>query len=271
MADLYPSTLNETQEQANELTAVREDVQFKTKLNFLIAHNGLRKNKMHFLIAPTHSGKSTLVRTILRDLIFNNQDKKILLWLTEETVLQFKESFYEGIPAGPHLKNVRISSQVGVKGKTADELRAEIQEMIVHWDIDILICDNITTSATLYQDISFGGASETITWLKGLCEFTTVFCIAHTNSAEFNNRMLTEMDIRGGKSAINLTEFLYIMQPIYVKDTLLQFILIKKHRGQKVQCKFFKLNYDPTIMAFSDDRPVDFESLKAVFNERDKL
>ena len=270
MSDLYPSDLDETQDQATELTAYRKQIDFKTKLNFLLAHNGIRKNKMHFLIAPTHSGKSTLTRTILRDLIINNQSKKILVWLTEETTEDFKRAFYESVPAGEHLKNVKISCQVGVTD-SPEKIMADFTEMIEHFDIDIVICDNITTSSKLYQDESIARQSTTMTWLKSLTKITTVFCIAHTNTSDFNNRLLDENDIRGGKTAVNLTEFLYVMQPIQINNTLHQFILIKKHRNQKVENKFFKLNYDHRLMAFANDYPTDFEFIKNVFKDRNKL
>jgi GTPase SAR1 family protein len=270
VGDLFPDNFDETEAEAISMASISDETHFRTNLNFLRSHNGIRKNKMHFLIAPTHAGKSTLTRTLLRDLIFNNQDKKILILLSEETKNEFKQSFYDGVPAGEHLKNVKVSSQVGVDDDV-DKLKHQIEEMIDYYGIDIMIFDNLTTSKNLYMDESIGTQAKTASWLKDLCRKTTVFVIAHTNTDDYNNRLLSENDIRGGKTVVNMTEFLYVMQPIHINNSLIQFILIKKHRGQRVDHKFFKLHYKPELLAFSKDTPEEFSEIVRLFRLRNKL
>lgn len=267
---MHPEQFDETQEQARALTEESGECHYRSKLNFLKSHNGLRKNKMHMLIAPTHSGKSTFVRSIVRDIVFNNQDKKILIMLSEESVKEFKEEFYKGVPVGSHLKNLLAVSQKG-SSYSREEFKARLLEIIEFYGVDTLIFDNITTSENFYQDQTVATQGESFSWLKKISSTVTVFIIAHTNTTDYNNRLLNENDIRGGKTAVNLVEFLYIMQPVIVGDDMHQFILIKKNRGQSPKDKIYKLKFRKEIMAFSEDFAVPFEELKRIFKLRNRL
>ena len=159
---------------------------------------------------------------------------------------------------------------IGVIHRNLD-IKKQIEEIIEHYNIDLVICDNITTSNELYQDVSVGTQSKTTTWFKKLTKITTVFVIAHTNTSDFNTRLLDENDVRGGKTISNISQFLYVLQPISVNESLFQFILIKKHRGQKVENKFFRLSYDKITMSFAKDYSVTFDELKDIFKLRNRL
>ena len=106
---------------------------------------------------------------------------------------------------------------------------------------------------------------------KSISKKNALFLIAHTNTAEFANRFLNEMDIRGSKTIVNLTEFLYILQPISVGDRLFQFINIKKHRSQEVSGKYYRLFYNHDLSIFDKDIKVDFDNIKDIFKQRNKL
>ena len=69
-------------------------VYFDTHYNFLKAHNGFRPGCMHMFMGTSHGGKSTLVRSLLTDICLSGKDingepNPVLLWLSEETVLEF--------------------------------------------------------------------------------------------------------------------------------------------------------------------------------------
>ena len=268
---MNPEFCDETQDEADQMAAVSGECHFRTSFGFLNTHNGIRKNKMHMLISPTSGGKSTIVRSVLRDVIFNNTDKKILLFLSEETVQEFKDEFYKGVPVCKRLKDsLVIISQVN-QDYSGDELKKKIEEIIEFYNIDLFVFDNLTTSRKLHLGQSVPTQDETVMWLKSLCKTTTVFVIAHTNTTDYNNRLITENDIRGTKTTVNVTEFLYILQPINVGNALNQFIIIKKNRGVKCSNKTFKMNFCDKIMSFENDTAVNFAEMKRIFKLRNKL
>ena len=100
-----------------------------------------------------------------------------------------------------------------------------------------------------------------------------LFLIAHTGAEvrENQSRLIDENDIRGSKAITTLVEFLYILQPIWVNQTLYQFLKIKKHRGQDLMHGLYRLNYKKDIKAFENDISVDFEKFADTFKLRNKL
>ena len=243
-------------------------IHFKTDLAFLKIHNGLRLLKMHLLLSPTHGGKSTLVRSVVFDMLKNNKLIKILIILSEETIEEFKAEFSKTFPAHEILENVTlISEQDGCN--SIEDTKINIKEAIEMSDCEIVFYDNITTS-TLYPD-DFKTQESTALWLKALSKKITLFLIAHTNDNSGSSKLLTESDIRGSKKLPNLVEFLYILQPIMVGNTMFQFINIRKHRGQETENKMFRLFYDPYHSIFKNDKGVNFEDVKEVFLQRNKL
>ena len=68
-------------EEANSRTLI------KSRFDFLKGHNGLRPNTLHGLMAPTHSGKSTLIKSIIAETALQ---AKCLVWLSEETVKEYQ-------------------------------------------------------------------------------------------------------------------------------------------------------------------------------------
>lgn len=254
----------------NEINDV-STIGLKSRFAFLTAHDGLKPRKMHLLIAPTHSGKSTMTRSLLVDAMIMNPNKKFLIWLTEET----KEEFLVELKkCYPHEKlsgeNLRIFSQQNYQEQDPQKIKGFIEQCITQGYCDFLFVDNITTSP-IYMDKATKEQADIAMWFKGLSKKVGLFLIAHTNNNDFNNRLLDETDIRGSKTITNLTEFMYILQPIRVGDTLYQFLMIKKHRGEDVNGTFYRLNYDKKLYSFRDDLLVKFDDIAWLFQQRNQL
>lgn len=62
---------------------------FKTELLVLKHHKGLRPGRLHVMTAPTGADKSTMVRTFIIDQLANSPGSNILVYLSEETSLEF--------------------------------------------------------------------------------------------------------------------------------------------------------------------------------------
>jgi archaellum biogenesis ATPase FlaH len=176
---MYASKIEIDEEQIKEYKIKSNTTFFETKLNFLKCHKGIRPNKMHLLIAPTHAGKSTLVRSVLCDFVFRNKDKNVLLILSEETREDFLTEFSNTVPAHDVLSNIRILSEQDWSDANADEIEKNITSHVTYYNIDLVVFDNITTSK-LYNDRSVKEQSTVSTWLKNLTKTTTIFLIAHS-------------------------------------------------------------------------------------------
>lgn len=266
---MYPEQIELDNEKLKELRSNQHECNFRSKYNFFNEHNGIRNNKMHLLIAPTGAGKSTLIRSVFFDVINNNRDKKILIWLTEETKDEFYSEISNYATDSDVLQNVRVISEL--QGYTnEDDTKKLIEEAIDLYDLDLLMVDNITTS-NLYMDTSIKNQAELCKWFKGLCKSTALFIVAHTNNNNFNNRLLDENDIRGSRSITNLTEFLYVLQPVRINNSLFQFINIIKHRGQNIDNRFFMLKYNKQSKLFLEDVASTFDDINQLFKQRNKL
>lgn len=247
----------------------QETIYYDTKFDFIRQHNGIRPNKMHLFIAPTHVGKSTLTHALIYDLVKMNKGMKILIYLTEETVKDFETAVSNFVYNFEDV-NESISIMVEDKTKTDEEIKNAIETKLFHSKVDLFVIDNITTSK-LYLDRKVSVQSDISIWLKSLLTETTLYIIAHTNGNNYNTEILDETHIRGSKTITNITEFMYVMQPISLNDSLFQFVRILKHRGQAVQNKFFKLSYNDKLRTIEHDRVSDFKHFKEVFTQRNRL
>ena len=273
---MYPTTPDLTEENILEKSKLRKTRHFPTSVKLFSNHNGLRRNKIHTLIAPTGVGKSTFVRTMIIDFIEHNPDMKVLLWLTEETKEDFEEAFAAGV-SKKVLDNMEclsvISEQSMDMTETDKDVYRYVDEIVDYYSYDLVILDNITTSK-LYLGSKGEGQEYAAGWLKNLCKKDlALFVVAHAGGSvqENSSKLLDENDIRGNKSLPNLSEFLYILQPFYVGNRLFQFLVTKKHRNQDIGSKYIGVKYDKETGTFKESAFVTFENLKEIFKQRNKL
>jgi len=245
-----------------------ETIYFNSKFNFLNQHNGIRPNKMHLLIAPTHVGKSTLVHSIIDSTVVDNNNISVMLYLTEETTDDYISAISHFVD-GDEIKG-KIRCMVEDKTETDESIKKAITQAIDMHKPKIFFIDNVTT-CKLYQDRGTEKQSETAMWLKSLLKKTTLFIVAHTNGNDYNKEMLNENHIRGSKTITNITEFMYVLQPIKLNNTLYQYLRIIKHRGQSMRDNFFLLIWDGKSRTMSGDMPKNFDDFKELFSVRNKL
>ena len=258
----------------NEKTAIKRSldaskIYFNCKFNFINQHNGIRPNKFHLFVAPTHVGKSTFVHSLIESLIMDNDNIKILLVLTEETIHDFESAISLFIKDFKKI-NECLRVMVEDSNESEEDIMQYYQEAIEMHNPDIFFIDNITTSK-LYISKTPSEQDAVATWLKTLTMKTTLFAIAHTNGNNYNTEMLDETHIRGSKTITNLVEFLYVMQPVRLNDSLYQYIRVIKHRGQSMLNSFFLLDYNKKTRTIKSDRPVEFDDFKSAFKLRNRL
>ena len=249
-----------------------EKIYFETHLKFLKSHGGLRPGCIHTIIGNSHAGKSTLVRSLIIDIVEFNPDKKILVWLSEESEKDFLTEFYIKQHSNKKLKNVGLVSEIDQNNKSSTQIGKLFFEAIK--DRDIVLFDNITTSI-FYMDKTAIQQSTLSKRLKELAlkENVAMIVIAHT-SAEITSGVRREIemnDIRGNKSIVNLSHFFYIIQNFHIDKTIFTTIKITKHRGQECDHRMFCLAYVKEARIYAVDRPIDYNEFKEAFKSRNVL
>lgn len=264
-------TLHFTKEEQANYEADANQFHFESSMGFLNAHKGLRRGSFHLILGTTGGGKSTLIRTIIRDFLFKkeNQNLNLSLWLSEETITDYKRQLSASIPSHDVLLNTQAMSELD-----AEYSQMAFFEWLEFYKPDVFIFDNITTSR-FYMDRRVDEQGAFARKLKAVVKKIdcAAILIAHT-SAEVNDnieRFININDIRGSKSISNLTEFAYVLQRYEVGTSFYPTIRVVKHRSQDLVHGLYMLNYDKNLRAFTGDSPIQFEKLKEVFNARNKL
>lgn len=264
-------TLHFTASEQAEFETEQNRVHFGSNLGFLNAHNGLRRGSLHLVLGTTGGGKSTLVRTILRDLIFRPEKEfHVALWLSEEEVQDYRAQVAYGMPSHDRLLNTSAFSELCAEN--VSELR--FFEWLEFNKPDVLIFDNITTSK-FYNDRQVSEQGKFANKLKQATKRLNMatIVIAHTDAKATDSmgRLITINDIRGSKTISNLAEFAYILQRFELEKNFFPTIRTVKHRSQELIHNLYMLIYDNRLRSFSGDKAIEFKQFKEVFNARNKL
>jgi KaiC/GvpD/RAD55 family RecA-like ATPase len=262
-------------ENERKLYEVRSKIQqIKSKFNFVNNHNGFRKGCIHTLLGTTGGGKTTAVRSIIRDIVFTNQgEQKVLVWLSEESVSDYKTELSFGLPSHDILNSITFFSE-NDNQMSGEGYVLALKEYIEENKPDVLIIDNITTSS-IYEDKGVREQGRMASAIKALIKKYDIACIliAHTGAevSDNSNRLINENDIRGSKKIVNLSEFLYILQRFQIGSTYYPTLRIRKHRGQQIRDNLFFLRYDQDLRSFTQDLVIDFKTFKEKFKIRNVL
>lgn len=245
------------------------EVDFRSNFKFIQSHNGWRKGLVHVLLGTPGGGKSTIARSLLKDMLDNNPKTKLGVWLSEETAKDFKmEMFRHGTDVDT-IEDFIIFSEVDC----ADDKKIGLKNFLEQ-DFDFLIFDNITTSA-FYDCVTPGKQVELCSSIKAYASGKNIpaLIIAHTSSDISNNfnRQIKSTDIRGVKTLSNLAEFFFVLQSFSLGESQVQFLNIEKHRSQNPKHKLYRIEYDYETRHYTRDTAVDFESFKDIFKQRNKL
>jgi ABC-type iron transport system FetAB ATPase subunit len=255
-----------------------ESVYIASSMQFLTNTNGWRPECVHTLIGASGGGKSTMVRTILRDFLFNKENAtqrmKVLVWLSEESVDEFRRELSFGIPEHERLMDAHLISEMDMGGKTSQDKKTMLTETVAQVQPTLFLFDNITTSA-LYQELTSREQANFCQYIKHLTIKSNMatLLVAHTGAEvhEGITRMINHNDVRGSKGIVNISQFIYILQTFKVRGSRHPFLFIDKSRGQHPESLVFYLEYNKALRSFQKDRPTDFEKFKEVFNARDRL
>lgn len=265
------STAYITKAQAEKYALESDRIWNGSRFGFLNSHNGLRPGKLHTMMGVSGGGKSTMIRSMIRDFAFckENTDKRMMVWLSEESVEDFRVEFSRSGLDHERLVSISIFSELDEQMTPT-----KFQEILVNQAPAVLLYDNITTSS-FYADRTIRDQNRFCQWMKKLTKTENIatVMIAHTgaNVNDSMNRLIEMNDIRGSKAIVNLSEFFYILQRFQLKESFFPTITISKSRGQDVVNRIYKLDYDKHFRSYTGDVAIDFEKFKKMFNERNRL
>lgn len=250
--------------------------QFTTKYNFLKSHNGFRKGNLHMFLGTSGGGKSTLMRSLLIDIMQNleENDEFILLWLSEERSKDyFRELYQTGIPY-KLLSRIKVYSEVDDIEKGSKQILKKMEWLINEYKPTAFVYDNITTSIE-YATASTKEQDSFFSRLKMLAVSSDIPFVltAHTNAeiGENYEGIIEQNNIRGSKMPPMICEYFYILQSFYCNEERFNTIKITKFRGNPVDHRLFELNYQHDMRLFTQDKKLKFDTFKEVFKKRNKL
>ena len=252
---------------------------YKSCFHFLNEHKGWRPGKVHTIVAPTHSGKSTMTRSLIWDWLINSPPyEKAFIWLSEETSEDFKAEFAKlRLPQDLTHRLIIGSEQDIAQGLTHKKLL--FSESLETINPSIVFFDNVTTSEFYFGRRLEEQASFAM-FIKRKCKETNVpfIIIAHSGGAvQMNKRLIELNDIRGGKDIVNITEFAYILQRFRVIDPMTKSehyfptIRIEKHRGYTCDNLLFRLRFNRETVTFMEDKAIPWSEFKEAFKEQVSL
>lgn len=265
-------TLYFTPEEQILYEAELRQIHFASSLGFLNAHNGFRRGSLHMVMGTTGGGKSTLVRTLIRDFLFkkDNSTFTLALALSEETVKDYRKQISYGVPSHDVLMNTVATSEL----ENPQWSKKLFLDWVRTYSPDLLIIDNITTSK-FYMDMQAKDQAKFAVELKSLTNEMNcaTLIVAHTDAliTDGIERLIHINDIRGSKGICNIVEFAYILQRFEIGTKFYPTIRTVKHRSQELIHNLYALQYDQKIRAFTGDTPLDFEKFKGIFSERNRL
>lgn len=264
----------------SKIASIREEREnkrvffFKSGIPFVKNHYGFRPGKMHMVLSRTSGGKSTLMRTLIADVLKFNPTKKIGVILSEETETEFFVELTEGrTDLESQVEKISCLEELALRKFSIDEYLQKMQSFIVENEIDICFYDNITTSY-FYDNRPPKEQSDYVSIIKSLTKKLNIpmVSIAHTSSSitAETKRLIGPEDVRGNKAIANLMEFVYVMQVFVVRDTPAQYIQVPKKRGYDLG-GLYRLIYNSKTKTFSNVLKIDFEEMKESYNNREKL
>jgi len=276
--------LVETKAQIAYVKSLTEKTYLATRIPWLLAHNGLRPSKMHLFIGPAGGGKSSVMFSMVLDMIENNVEKfksggKILIYLSEESANDFQIALVAMGLCGKAAKiadYIRVISESDLKGVISVEnntvpdistsvILRKIGAFLGEIEPVAFIIDNITTTDPYLCD-RHEEISPMAKGLQLLCRaFRIPFLVFAHTTGQITGPQFSLEDIRQKKTICNISEFAYLIHR-FLGTNMQTYIEVRKSRGFNSAVYYYKSKYctDRKIMThyFNSTKGEYQESLK---------
>lgn len=269
------SIANKSKENLDRIKSENKSFFHKTNFSFLKEHNGFRNGAMHLLLGSASGGKSTLRNTLMIDFLEANKEKIIFLYLSEETLLDFERDLADCEKLRSVCDRIKIfSEQDSLQDVSMQNEKASfLVDQVAMSGCDLFIFDNITTSILYGEDFKTQG--QFVLDLKARIQLLgiPVLVVAHTGAAVKTSGfdLIDQNDIRGSKTIVNISQFLYVMQTFAIQDHKVTTVRITKHRSFDVDNHFFMLRYKKEDRVYIFDLPLTFEEVNELYKKQNRL
>lgn len=257
-----------------EKLAEQDNERFLSMWPMLRQQNGWRAGKLHTVIGPTGAGKSTFVRSLLLDFVLTNPEHFAMVALSEETSEDFMVDFNRIPFKNDEPDRVLVLSEQDQNFKSFSEYAKHIELQISEVGIDLLVVDNLTTSEFYAEKKSDQQIIIAKFW-KSLAQRMDipVILIAHTSAEVTENykALIVPEHIRGSKNVVNLSEFVYVLQPINIGSEKSLYLRVCKDRGQDVKDKIYRACYYESKRVYGKLEVQSFNDFSEAFKIRNKL
>jgi hypothetical protein len=264
-------TLYFTNDEQKEFEESLKEVHFHSKFGFANSTRGFRKGNLHLFIAGTGGGKSTIVRSLVRDILFHPENNPIIgFWFSEESVKEYIMLLSQGLPSSERLLRTEAFSEQDNPQVKEKDFFEWLNVVKPH----VLIFDNITTSK-FYEGKGYEAQAAFAAKLKTAIKAINCAClvVAHSDSQQTSQKggMLDINNIRGAKTICNLCEFAYLVQGIATEKDKYTVIRVAKSRSQNIVHDTYLLQYNPHTFSYMTDTAIPFKRFKELYDQRNRL
>lgn len=263
-----------------EMAKEREDTHFESAFNFLKQHCGWRPGCLHALLGMPSGGKTTLMRSILIDVLESNRLKSLKnigLFLSEQDYPSYLLDLNTtGYRVQKQLDLLHIRSQqdntTAKLTQTPEEIIFYLEAFIRESELGFLIIDNITT-ITAYESARVTKQNWIANEIKRLGAMYNIPIIAvlHTDGKCVNENLIKMNDLRGSRVWANIPDYFYVLQQVIIGKYITQTLRIEKHRYHECEERLFQLRYDCRKRIYCADIPIPFTDFKEMFRLRNRL
>jgi hypothetical protein len=251
---------------------------FFTTFDHLNAHYGIRRGCYSIYMGTTSGGKSSLMKPIGVQ-ASTTPGVRVLFWLSEE----LKAKYAKGMNSyctqvGADLSKIGFFEESSINPaliKTHREFLNYFKEVVCSFGADIVIIDNLTTSRFYGPRTNLYSQGETVQFLKEFSQDADIALVGviHTASGVSDNmgRLFTTEDVKGLRSISLEASYFYALQKFTKNGEIFPFLRTLKYRDHDTAAGTYLLKYDPTISVYVGDVKVDFEKVKQIFKESDRL
>lgn len=265
----------------DDITDAMEDSKkrhFFTTFQHLDAHFGIRRGCYSVYMGTTGCGKSSLVKTVGLQ-ASSTPNAKVLFWLSEEKKAKYAKGMDQYCRMmGLDLSNIGFFEESSIDQemiKTHEDFLRYFTEVVLMTNADIVIIDNISTSRFYGPQTSLKEQGRTVEFFKKTSQDLDIALVAviHTSSHVSDNmgRLFTTEDVRGIRSISLEASYFYAIQKFTRSGEIFNFLRTLKFREHANAAGTYHLKYDPAISLYVGDEKVQFDMVKKIFNESDRL
>ena len=262
-------------EQIKENASELKKVYFYSILDCFTAHNGFRNGEIHTLVGSRGSGKSTLSKTVILDLL--TQNKKVFLWLSEEMPEKYLVPIYEMLvrkykteeKIKDVLSNLKIITELDLDENYKKNFIKALEYDLDDFGAEFILYDNYTTG--IFSSMQYEKQTKLLSLLREIMAKRNIpiFMIFHSDKKTNQNlKPMTSEDVKGFSRPVDIGSYNYLLKQVNVADLRVNFLIVDKSRYHaRAQKTVWELKYKPELGIFEKSIPVTMTDFLSVFKK----